>query len=212
MSQFPLDKIGVYPQSFAGENGSSAPGCWLSVQLCFTTFSPQAGCSSTPTRVRDAPILVKLYVRVLHAMTLLVLMSICLRFCEEERGVSCWLHFFCLVRILDSNQDPWFELFFCLTERGDFFHVECALWDHLACTALLWLGLLHVHPLPSAQSDSVSFHFPVIFTAHISSHRQPLAWFSKASGHISPLCYYYLSILLGLCCTWLAIRIKLAMT
>lgn len=102
--------------------------------------------------------------------------------------------------------------FFCLTERGDFFHVECALWDHLACTALLWVGLLHVHPLPSAQSDSVSFHFPVIFTAHIPSHRQPLAWFSKASGHISPLCYYYLSILLGLCCTWLAIQIKLAMT
>lgn len=118
-----------------------------------------------------------------------------------------------LVRILDSNQGS--ELFFSLTETWLFslcFHIERILWDYLASTVLLWVELLHTHPWPSAQSNSVSFHFPVEFTAYISSHRWPLEWLLKTSGYISPLRYYYLLIVLGLCCTWLAIQIKLAMT
>lgn len=61
-------------------------------------------------------ILVKLSVRVLHVMTLLVLLHICLCFCEEERRVSCWLHLSTwwgsLIQIKDLS-------YFSAWQRGD---------------------------------------------------------------------------------------------
>lgn len=91
-----------------------------------------------------------------------------------------------------------------LLGRGDHSHSFFTLSVFSGFT-LLALPCCGWHSLPSARSDSVSFHFPVIFMAYISSHRLPLEWFSKASGHISSLLYSYLLMLLGLCCIWLAI-------
>lgn len=74
------------------------------------------------------------------------------------------------IKFLDQN-------LLCCWERwlfSLFFHTECILCNYLACTVLLWVKLLHIHPFSSAQSG-----FPVVFAANVSSQRWLPEWYSS---------------------------------
>ena len=102
MSHFPSDKIGVHPQSFAMDNSSSDPGCWVSTHWCFSRFPPRAGCSCTLARGRDT---LSLYSSVRFFTQWLFWCSCTfffLCFCEEEKSLL-------LTPLCPFGEDLWFK-------------------------------------------------------------------------------------------------------